>query len=72
LNEFERVEGVEVPKYLALHEFECKELPWKALKESAETEWAKRVMVGLVKAEAGWYSVKREYAEEEWGNVGKV
>jgi len=60
LNEFERKEP-EVPKYLALHEFECEELPWKELGESAETEWAKRVMGGLVTSEVGWYVRKREY-----------
>lgn len=70
LNEFERIEPG-APKYLALHEFEAEELPWKELGASAETEWAKRVMGGLVKVEAGWYVKKRDYPESEWGRVGK-
>jgi hypothetical protein len=61
----------EVPRFLALHEFEGEELPWKELGESAATEWAKKVMGGLVREEVGWYSCKREYTEEEWGSVGK-
>lgn len=53
LNEFERILP-DPPRYLALHEFEAEGLPWKELGASAETEWAKKVMRGLVKAEAGW------------------
>jgi hypothetical protein len=69
LNEFER-SVPEIPRYLALHEFEGQVLPWKELQESAETAWAKRVMGGLAKSEVGWYVLKRVYAEEEWGSVG--
>lgn len=61
----------EAPRYLALHEFSGEVLPWKELQESAQTEWAKRVMGGLVKEEVGWYEVSRVYSESEWGHVGK-
>lgn len=70
LNEFERLEGIEVPRFLALHEFEGEELPWKELAESAQTEWAKRIMGGLRREEVGWYVCKRTYDESEWGGVG--
>lgn len=70
LKEFQRSEG-DGPKFLALHEFEGEDLPWKELGESAETEWARRVMGGLVASEIGWFRGKRGYAEEEWGSVGK-
>ncbi|KAF2032161.1 hypothetical protein EK21DRAFT_99254 [Setomelanomma holmii] len=69
LDEFEWSEPV-VPKSLALHEFEGEVLAWKELQESAETEWTKRVMGGLIRSEIGWYVLKREYAEKEWSNVG--
>ncbi|CAO2652045.1 Nn.00g003280.m01.CDS01 [Neocucurbitaria sp. VM-36] len=69
LDRFVRVE-LDVPKYLALHEFQSDVLPWKELGESARTEWARRVMGGLVKEEVGWYVLKRKYAESEWGGVG--
>lgn len=69
LDKFKRVEP-EIPKYLALHEFEGDVLPWKELGESAQTEWAKRVMGGLVGEEVGWYRLKRKYAESEWGSIG--
>jgi hypothetical protein len=36
-------------------------LPWEGLKKSTETEWAKRVMGGLVMEEVGWYELKRVY-----------
>lgn len=68
LNEFERSEP-KVPKYLALHEFAGDLLPWKELAESAETEWAKKVMETLVRDEVGWFVCKRKYSEEEWSNV---
>lgn len=61
LHEFERMEDGKVPKYLALHEFAGENLPWKELGESAETEWAKSVMGGLMREEVGWYGWKRSY-----------
>lgn len=70
LDGFERSEPGPA-RFLALHEFEAEALPWKELGASAETEWAKRVMGGLVKEEVGWYVKKREYPESEWGRVGK-
>lgn len=71
LNEFQRTEPEDgIPRFLALHEYSGTELPWKVLEESARTEWAERVMGGLVKNEVGWYVVKREYEEGEWGTVG--
>jgi hypothetical protein len=70
LDEFER-SVPDIPRFLALHEFDCEELPWKELGESAETEWAKRVMGGLVREEVGWFGRKRMYEEGEWGSVGK-
>ncbi|KAF2014638.1 hypothetical protein BU24DRAFT_493198 [Aaosphaeria arxii CBS 175.79] len=62
LDGFERIRP-EVPCYLALHEFDGEELPWGVLRESAETEWARRVMGGLVREEVGWYRLKRRYGE---------
>lgn len=69
LDRFVRVEP-QVPRFLALHEFQGDVLPWKELAESAQTEWAKSVMGGVVKEEVGWYALKREYAESEWGSAG--
>lgn len=51
----------EVPRYLALHEFDGAELPWEGLRKSAETEWARKVMGSLRLEEIGWYSLKRVY-----------
>ncbi|KAF1943683.1 hypothetical protein EJ02DRAFT_453168 [Clathrospora elynae] len=67
---FERTEDEKVPKYLAHHEFNGDALPWKELGEIATTEWAKKVMGGLVGEEVGWYRIKKVYAESEWGSVG--
>lgn len=69
LDRFERAEP-EVPKYLALHEFNGEVLPWKELGVSAQTEWAKRAMGNLIREQVGWYSLKRTYAESEWASVG--
>jgi hypothetical protein len=69
LEAFERSSS-ELPRYLALHEFGVEELPWKELTESTQTEWAKRVLSGLIKEEIGWFKSKRVYGEEEWGPVG--
>jgi hypothetical protein len=72
LEDFQFGDAMETaPKYLAMHEFSGEVLPWKELQASVETEWAKKVMGGLVKEEIGWYEVKRLYGEEEWGQVGK-
>ncbi|KAF2652596.1 hypothetical protein K491DRAFT_695472 [Lophiostoma macrostomum CBS 122681] len=60
LDRFRRVR-LDVPHYLALHEFDGETLPWDGLKASAETEWAKRVMGGLTLEEVGWYELKRVY-----------
>lgn len=62
LDQFVR-KAPEVPQYLALHEFDGEDLPWKELGASAETEWAKRIMENLRKEEIGWYRLKRVYAE---------
>ncbi|KAH4936716.1 hypothetical protein HBI79_070640 [Parastagonospora nodorum] len=71
-----RLDGFErstphIPKFLALHEFGGEALPWGELQASAETEWAKRVMGGLVGSEIGWFACKRRYEEGVWGEVGK-
>lgn len=71
-----RLEGFErsrpeIPKFLALHEFGGEGLPWAELQVSAETEWAKRVMGGLVESEIGWFKCKRRYEESVWEEVGK-
>jgi hypothetical protein len=72
LEDFQWRDAMETaPRYLALHEFSGEALPWKELQESAQTEWAKKVMGGLVKEEVGWYEVRRVYSESEWGHVGK-
>ncbi|KAL5118709.1 hypothetical protein ACEQ8H_003386 [Pleosporales sp. CAS-2024a] len=65
----------EMPRFLSLHEFAGEgALPWKELLESVETEWAKKVLGGLLRSEMGYYECKRRYEEEEeeeWGTVGK-
>jgi hypothetical protein len=72
LEDFQWSDAMETaPRYLALHEFGGDALPWKELQESAQTEWAKKVMGGLAKEEVGWYEVRRVYSESEWGHVGK-
>jgi len=67
LNEFAR-SVPDIPKFLALHEFECEALPWEELGASAKTEWAEKVMGALVKSEVGWFVERRVYAEGEWDN----
>lgn len=64
LDKFERREP-EVPQYLALHEFDGDEFPMKELGETAETEWAKKVMGALRMEEVGWYRLKRVYGEDK-------
>lgn len=71
LERYERTIKDDMPKFLALHEFECEDLPSKELAESAQTEWSKRVMGDLVREEVGLFVLKREYSESEWGNVGQ-
>jgi hypothetical protein len=60
LDKFER-SAPEVPRYLALHEFDGNEFPMEALGKTAGTEWAKKVMGNLAAAEVGWYRLKRTY-----------
>ncbi|KAI4628102.1 hypothetical protein J4E80_002239 [Alternaria sp. BMP 0032] len=72
LEDFQFGDAMETaPRYLALHEFSGEVLPWKELEASGQTEWAKKVMGGLLKEEVGLYEVKRVYSETEWGSVGK-
>ncbi|KAI4671817.1 uncharacterized protein J4E78_000314 [Alternaria triticimaculans] len=72
LEDFQFGDAMETaPRYLALHEFSGEVLPWKELEASGQTEWAKKVMGGLIKEEVGLYEVKRVYSETEWGSVGK-
>jgi len=52
------------PTYLALHEFESEALPAEELQKTAETEWAKRVMGGIVGTEVGVYRLLGA-----WGDV---
>lgn len=59
------------PRYLALHEFSGKELPWEELAKSGETVWAKGVLGSVERVEMGYYAAGRVYPESEWGNVGK-
>lgn len=70
LDGFERSRP-EIPKFLALHEFSGEVLPWAELQASAETEWARKVMGGLVGSEIGWFMCKRSYEESVWGEVGR-
>ncbi|KAI9744332.1 MAG: hypothetical protein M1818_002484 [Claussenomyces sp. TS43310] len=53
------------PIYLVLHEFDGQMLPQKELEATTETRWAKRVVGGLVKMEAGVFKLLRAVGEME-------
>ncbi len=50
--------------YLALHEFDCEELPTEELKKTAETPWSKRIMGSVIGSETGVYKLRGA-----WGNI---
>ncbi|KAG9230629.1 hypothetical protein BJ875DRAFT_431265 [Amylocarpus encephaloides] len=50
------------PRYLALHEFDAEVLPVEELQKTAQTEWAKRTMGGLVGEEVMVFKLA-----ESWG-----
>jgi hypothetical protein len=54
------------PTWLALHEFDGEALPSEELK-TAETEWAKTVLGGLVTSEVGVYRFVNGCGDVEFG-----
>ena len=48
-----------VPKYLAIHEFESKVIPLDQLARARGTEWAKKVLSGVQNKERGVYELVR-------------
>jgi hypothetical protein len=55
------------PTWLAMHEFDGDALPKEELLKAAETEWAKRVMGGLVMHEYGVYRFVKGCGDVEFG-----
>ncbi|KAF4631293.1 hypothetical protein G7Y89_g6837 [Cudoniella acicularis] len=51
--------------WLALHEFEGPEVPWKELAATDETEWAKKVLPGITEIDFGLFELKRVFGEGE-------
>jgi hypothetical protein len=52
------------PKWLALHEFEGHEIPWKELAATDETKWAKRVIPGIRSIDFGGFKLRRVFEKK--------
>jgi hypothetical protein len=55
------------PTWLSLYEFDGEALPSEELLKTAETEWAKKVMGGLVMNEVGVYRFVQGCGEVDFG-----
>jgi hypothetical protein len=64
LSAFERSIPVRGPQILALHEFDGLNVPWNELASTDETEWAKKLLPGLVEMDFGVFRLKRVYEKE--------
>ena len=62
LSEFER-SFPEAPTWLALHEFDRTEFPWKELAATDETDWAKKVIPGIRDIDFGCFALKRTFGK---------
>jgi hypothetical protein len=51
------------PRWLAIHEFDGQEVPWKELADTDETEWAKKVIPGIEEIDFGCFRLKRVYGK---------
>jgi hypothetical protein len=51
------------PTWLAIHEFDGVELPWKELAATDETDWAKKIIPGISDIDFGCFRLKRAYEE---------
>lgn len=49
------------PTWLALHEFNGPHIPWEDLAATDETEWAKKVIPGIVDIDFGCFRLERVY-----------
>jgi hypothetical protein len=54
-----------VPKWLALHEFDGLEVPWKELAATDETEWAKKVIPGISEVDFACFRLKKVFEKSE-------
>jgi hypothetical protein len=68
LSSFER-SFPEPPTWLAVHEFDGTELPWKALQETDETEWAKKLIPGIKDVDFGVFKLSRVFEKELKANL---
>jgi len=53
----------EPPTYLAIHEFEVERPDGEALKKTAETEWAKKILGGAKTMEVGMWGLKGRFGD---------
>jgi len=60
LSAFER-SFPEAPVWLAIHEFDGSCVPWDQLALTDETEWAKKILPGILEADFGCFRLKRVY-----------
>jgi len=49
--------------WLAIHEFDGPEIPWKELAATDETEWAKKVMPRIEDIDFGCFQLKRVFGK---------
>ncbi|RDW56613.1 hypothetical protein BP5796_13078 [Coleophoma crateriformis] len=63
LSEFVRSVPALGPTWLAIHEFEGPNMPWKELQATDETDWAKKVVPGIRDIDFGVFELKRVYGK---------
>jgi hypothetical protein len=63
---YKRQDGV-VPRYLALHEFDCRpdDLPKEQLKVVIETEWAQKILKEILAFETDIWELVNVQGDEE-------
>ena len=57
------------PTWLALHEFDGPEMPWKELAATDETTWAKKVIPGILEVDFGCFRLKKDFGKSEKSNL---
>lgn len=63
LSGFERTFPDETPRMLAIHEFDGSCLPWDELAKTDATEWANKVLPGILGIDFGVFKLKRVYGK---------
>lgn len=55
--------SLDMPRWLACHEFETADLDWKILLATAETEWSKRIMGDAKVVDSTVWTLKKAWGE---------